>query len=212
MEACKRLISVLLYVNFVNLCLRRRPCLRSALVSDSMSNLKIFVEWERPTVFAGEDIKCIITFKNVAPASSRARSTSPRAIVRPLETGPDQWDSAVSAQSVSSQRARVSAYRNQRSLRPHAPGHRSTMSLSVPVTTAHLDKAGTQNTEASIPRTTTHKHKRSISIISIGANTGSDDDKRLGGRTLPIAWKTRSHIRAASFQDVTHKKDILGEI
>ena len=30
------------------------------------SDLQVFVKWKEQTVFAGEDVECTITFKNVA--------------------------------------------------------------------------------------------------------------------------------------------------
>src|SRR6187551_2705365 len=51
-------------------------------------NIRVFVSWREQTVFAGEDVECRITFKNVAhakatpahlrhPNSDRARQNSP---------------------------------------------------------------------------------------------------------------------------------------
>ncbi|KAG7101769.1 hypothetical protein HYQ44_018899 [Verticillium longisporum] len=41
------------------------------MVSDSSSNIRVFIRWDDQIVFAGEEIKCTITFKNIChPAAS----------------------------------------------------------------------------------------------------------------------------------------------
>lgn len=46
---------------------------------DGHGNIRVFIRWHDQTVFAGEEVKCTITFKNVArPAGSPANSSSSR--------------------------------------------------------------------------------------------------------------------------------------
>ncbi|GJN74177.1 intracellular protein transport protein (Sat1) [Purpureocillium lilacinum] len=43
------------------------------MAPDGPSNIRVFVHWAEQTVFAGEDVKCTVTFKNVAPDQSQQR-------------------------------------------------------------------------------------------------------------------------------------------
>ncbi|KAG7125262.1 hypothetical protein HYQ45_013265 [Verticillium longisporum] len=49
------------------------------MVSDSSSNIRVFIRWDDQTVFAGEEIKCTITFKNVAADPSQHKQTQRQA-------------------------------------------------------------------------------------------------------------------------------------
>ncbi|KAH6990666.1 Rgp1-domain-containing protein [Ilyonectria sp. MPI-CAGE-AT-0026] len=40
------------------------------MAPDASSNIRVFIRWHEQTVFAGEEVKCTITFKNVALSSS----------------------------------------------------------------------------------------------------------------------------------------------
>ncbi|KAG7135496.1 hypothetical protein HYQ45_006765 [Verticillium longisporum] len=42
------------------------------MVSDSSSNIRVFIRWDDQIVFAGEEIKCTITFKNGTKAREGA--------------------------------------------------------------------------------------------------------------------------------------------
>ncbi|KAF4123655.1 RAB6A-GEF complex partner protein 2 [Geosmithia morbida] len=45
--------------------------------SEDPSNLRVFVHWHDQTIFAGEEVKCTITFKNVASDSDRSQKPPP---------------------------------------------------------------------------------------------------------------------------------------
>ena len=164
-----------------------------------MSNIRIFVEWEQPAVFAGEDVRCVITFKNVATVLSRTRSPSPKSPARLSENGPGHGRLVVSSQHSSPNKTRLFSYEDQRPLKPRARGHRSTLSLSAPVASIDAETANFKNLEIGATKGGNHKHKRSISIISIGANPSSDDERQL---MRPTAQARKSHIRATSFQGI----------
>ncbi|KAK3902437.1 Rgp1-domain-containing protein [Staphylotrichum tortipilum] len=119
----------------------------------SASNIRVFVRWHDHVVFAGEEVKCTITFKNVARTGAQPTPshTTPNSRTPPLS----------STSSSSSQQYPPSASRHPNlpgapprqpsPLRPgggrakptpsssglapppaHARGHRSTLSLTVP--------------------------------------------------------------------------------
>ena len=185
-------------------CVRRIP----SSLALQMSDIKVFVKWESPTFFAGEDVKCIITFKNVAAASSRSRSPSPNAPTRPVEIGRDQWKLDMSGQQALTNKTRSFAYGNQRPLKPRTRGHYSTLSLSAPVASTSTDIASHRNADVIVLQPA-HKHKRSVSIISIGTSPNSDDERRLGERTWPANQTRQTHMRAASLQDIPSRNDVL---
>ncbi|KAK4146460.1 Rgp1-domain-containing protein [Dichotomopilus funicola] len=45
--------------------------------STPTSNIRVFVHWHEQTIFAGEELRCTITFKNVARTPNAAASTTP---------------------------------------------------------------------------------------------------------------------------------------
>ncbi|RYP56368.1 hypothetical protein DL771_011924 [Monosporascus sp. 5C6A] len=161
----------------------------------SHSNIRVFVQWDEQTVFAGEDIKCKITFKNVAP-------------------GPDQYQSRPERSRQPSPLLEPSRTRtnNNNGLAPPTlrRGHRSTLSLTVPA-------AGSRSTGGPppppqpqpqpqqwpppqpTPQRPGHAHKRSLSIVSIGSNA-TVEDQSLNGSPARPQRPGRGHGRSASLQ------------
>jgi hypothetical protein len=175
------------------------------------SNIRAFVHWKEPSIYAGEDIECIITFKNVAsyPGQESQEEDEPQT---PYFNGFSRAPSAVASRrsSVAQSSAQASwapSFSSSRQV-PNGRGHRPALSLNVLSTSsrAGLPSAGLHS--APMPgRTPTSSrpakgHGRSLSIMSLGSEAPSD------GRQVmpPPATKrpTRGHARSASLQ-VTSK-------
>lgn len=172
-------------------------------MSNPLSNIRVFVNWTEQTVFAGEDIECKITFKNIATTPAPPRSS----LQPPTANGFIHGDRQ--RKSPATQIKRESTI----SPRPGAPsrGHRTTLSLNVPAgsirplpTSASLNGAPPKSAKDG-------GHKRSVSIISIGASEGAAEDIRSHGSLAerPRAM-TRGHGRSASLQIVPRRHGVNG--
>ncbi|KAK7921164.1 hypothetical protein PG985_009186 [Apiospora marii] len=163
---------------------------------DSSSNIRVFIHWNDQTVFAGEDVKCNITFKNVARPIQTSHNT-------PLDRSRQPSPLLGTPRKPSS---------NSIGLAPPTPnrgrGHRSTLSLNVPASSARSRNATTQWIPPQPPPTTRpgHVHKRSLSIVSLGSNATVEEQSQSNGSIGSNGSKTspqrpgRGHGRSASLQ------------
>ncbi|KFA74643.1 hypothetical protein S40288_03195 [Stachybotrys chartarum IBT 40288] len=145
------------------------PVRLSAMAPDGSGNIRVFVRWHDQTVFAGEEVKCTITFKNVA-----ASPNSPQPKLPPTS----QSDRSRLASPLHN-RARAHA-----GLTPHPPpssigrGHRrSALSMNVPPTSSRSRSGSVQwpQPSAGSDGRSGHSHKRSVSIVSIGSTSTVED-------------------------------------
>ena len=178
---------------------RARSC--SAFTVRSMSDIRVSVRWETPTVFAGENIECTITFRNVAIAPCHPQSATPIPEPRGLGLGRERYRSNLSVQHTNDQLHRSPASIAELP-RPKNHGHRSTVSLNTHIgATPQLSSDVQKKTEEKVNSANT-RHRRSVSIISIGADT-SKRDEPYGNGHAPIPHRpTRRHGRASSLQVV----------
>lgn len=142
-------------------------------------------------------MKCVITFKNVAP-SARSRSPSPFVRSGGYESTRHRWKLDLSKQQPLPKRTQSLRRASEKGVVPvTSRGHRSALSLSAPVDS--LRESSRNNSSGAIqPLTTAHKHGRSVSIISIGA-TGSLPNNLQGGTDDTVGSQSqRSHHRGAS--------------
>jgi hypothetical protein len=157
-------------------------------------------------VFAGEDIDCEITFKNIATTPA-----PPRALLHPgsansLIPGGDrqrkQHPLQIKSSSLSSRPA------------PPDRGHRTTLSLSAPVNSVRPSHGGSGSWNGGpSPKNPSHtgSHKRSVSIISIGASETAVDDLA-SHASLPEGSRRgpRGHGRSASLQIIPRRGGVNG--
>lgn len=155
----------------------------------SSHSLQVFVRFKEDTVFAGEDVECTITFKNVKNSSKRGPPD-----FAPQETGPilgrplDHLNAIRSDAQIPFARRNSLAQPRSQAIQKAASLHRQTSSFSV-VDSAiqqpnpEIPGRGFQIANAAPPK----KHGRTVSIISIGG---------AGGHTRP----TIKHGRSASVQ------------
>jgi hypothetical protein len=174
-------------------------------MSNPLTNIRVFVQWTEQTVFAGEDIECQITFKNVATTPTPSRTTLHPASANGFAPGGERQRKGPSTQS------KNSATSNHKPLPPNR-GHRATLSLNAPVGVGRPQPSSRSWTEGP-PKVGKDgsSHKRSVSIISIGASEGAVDDGAShsslieGSRRIP-----RGHGRSASLQIVPRRQGING--
>lgn len=153
------------------------------------SDIRVFVKWHERTVFAGEEVRCTITFRNVASAPSsiphqRTARQSPAGLG--ISPGP-------------------AGVRTTSKLQPPPTprGHRSTMSMTSPRAGAPLQAAvtGGEGRER-------RGHRKSVSIVSIGSGTvGEDVGDSHAGR---LSRFNRGHGRASSLQITSFPPELGG--
>lgn len=164
------------------------------------SDIRVSVQWKQPTVFAGEDVECTITFKNVAPAAARDRSP----IRAPQHNGLSPGVERQRKTKPLHPPARPPLSRNSSLGTPVPPnsrrGHRATLSLSSAGIQGRKTSPGPSSAGRS-PGFSAPKsaHGRSLSIISIGSD-GSEFNGRGQNAAGAGARSTRGHTRSASMQ------------
>lgn len=158
---------------------------------DAPSHVRVFVHWRDQTVFAGEDVQCTITFKNVAPEPQEQKQQSSRkpapTLVSPLH------GRAKAATSLTSPPPPAGSIRGHR---------RSALSLSVPAPDSRSRSGSIQwpHTPSSGDWRPGHAHKRSVSIVSIGSASATDDHGARNDGGAKPQRPHRGHGRAASLQ------------
>ncbi|GAM84400.1 hypothetical protein ANO11243_023940 [Dothideomycetidae sp. 11243] len=157
------------------------------------SHLRTYVQWRDHSVFAGEDIECVITFKNVARTPQQrdrdAAQPRPRSRLDPLQPILErQRNTTLSTTFTKTTLARLPSVASA-STAPQRPGHRATLSLGVEPSTPPTDHAFIQRRPKA--------HGRSLSILSIGTGNGSP----AGSRNSPASpGRPGCHARSASLQ------------
>ena len=163
-----------------------------------MSNIKVYVEWERPVIFSGEEVKCSITVTNETEVLARPVSLNPvvygRRSVRSGHETPFALDRT----------------KYQANLRPGphfarfgsegatSEGHQS-RKYAV---TANLKADNSSNSRESFAPNPA-KHARSVSIVSLGGSPSNVDQQlrdTVGSFHSPVLPQNRRHRRTASVQ------------
>ncbi|KAK3675041.1 Golgi membrane exchange factor (Ric1p-Rgp1p) subunit [Recurvomyces mirabilis] len=180
--------------------------------TSALSNIRAFVQWREPSVYAGEVIECIITFRNIARTCEQEEGVDSET---PLANGHSHGRTASNAPSAAgSRRASVAQLRPAPSRAgssgmaarsaPGVRGHRPTLSLNV---VSAESKSGLHS--APLPMKTPPSamrsakgHGRSLSIMSLGSDAPSDSR---APHTAPVVGKrpARGHGRSASLQVTT---------
>lgn len=165
------------------------------------SDIQVFVRFKEDSVFAGEEIQSIITFKNVASVSD---STAP-SVKTWSSSG---WAASETANEhslprgcggLSPQNPRLAAINEQGASKTSKKGHRATVSLSVPFTGSSAPRSTSWTASPVTHYKPSHSHQRSVSIISLGSpDVGKDDKQRAG--FPPRSRPALSRGRSASLQ------------
>ena len=147
-------------------------------------------------MYAGEEVRCIISFKNSSPVIGRSRSLSPY-VNGQHESGRDRWKQDLTRQQPLPKRAQSLRKAEERNVRPQGRGHRPALSFGGPSLSRDSPRGLPVVAAMAHGSTKTPGHGRSLSIVSLAANTTTED-------TVPadiIGPQTRrSHNRAASLQ------------
>ena len=172
-----------------------------------MSDIRVFVQWKSSTVFAGEEIECTITFRNVSQPRNLRRSPSPSTQLRRHGSSRERWKETLPLRSV--QGATNSGNKISPSIpgfpHPNTRSHKPSLSLS---TSSGFPLARTPNTPDTVskaPSSDRNEHRRSVSIVSIGGDT--IDENPSPGPILSSKRPVRGHARAASLQVLPKRTD-----
>ncbi|KAI7626253.1 Rgp1-domain-containing protein [Hortaea werneckii] len=186
------------------------------------SNIRAFVHWREPAVYAGEEIECIITFKNIAkpPGQDEGEDElqtplangAPR--VRGVPSAPHSRRGSYATGRPQSSRA-PSAASSRGAPPPPARGHRPALSLS-------LVNSGPRNGLHSAPlqaRTPTNGgmsgkgHGRSLSIMSLGSDMASETrTTTTTAAAQPSRRPAKGHGRSASLQVVPRQQTQISPV
>jgi hypothetical protein len=152
------------------------------------SNIRVSVSFDSPTVFAGEDVACTITFKNIAReqgAAGRSPNRSPRS---PQYNGAHRNVTPLQSQGRPVTSPRQSSYGAGPNIPPHLRkgGHRVTNSVG--------------RVEGALEGGSTPRHGRSLSILSMGTDAGTVVSVPSRGGHEGAGRGGRGHERTISVQ------------
>jgi len=181
-----------------------------------MSDIRVFVTFpESAVVFAGEKLECKITFKNISPPPGSQRPHVP------LHGSPKAnggFASGANGSALGSKAAPlqlpVTGSRST-TTSPRIPSarpvshHKPSLSLSVPVAKSPVSPAPPVSAASSGKG---HKHRRSISIVSLGSDVGIEcggrgqGDEGIKSPSLVQGRQGRAgHSRSASLQTMPRR-------
>lgn len=170
-----------------------------------MSDVRVSVQWKSSSVFAGEDIECIITFRNVAQAHHAPKSTTPSSQPRVASSGRERWKESLPQRSghrpIGHTRNNSTSNAGSHS-QAISRTHRPALSLSTPIGTRHISTINVDDTSKPDANSGhNERHRRLISIVSIGTDplTGEHDQKQ---RQASTSKRPARHARAASLQSL----------
>ncbi|KAJ5223837.1 hypothetical protein N7468_008379 [Penicillium chermesinum] len=150
------------------------------------SNIQVFVKWKDQTIFAGEDVECTITFKNVA------------------ETGPDAIHGAEGGHQRKMSRVANHSNNSESFFSLKSPPE----SLFEPAISFHqLPEKSRPSTCRLVPEFPSRSHKRSVSILSIDSEGQTEKQPSPLNLSSSRNRPTRGHGRSASLQVGPRRND-----
>jgi len=163
------------------------------------SDIQVFVRFKEQSVFAGEDIQSVITFKNVASISDKNTWDTKIWHSRGRAASGNATELSQGSGGLSSQAPRLAAIKSHGARKRSKSGHRNTASLSIPFIGSSAPTSTSWNAPPVISARPTHNHQRSVSIISLGSpDVGNEDVQR--AVFPPRSRPTINHGRSASLQ------------
>ncbi|PYI24655.1 intracellular protein transport protein [Aspergillus japonicus CBS 114.51] len=160
------------------------------------SDIQVFVKWKDQTIFAGEDVECTITFKNVAETNVELHPGGPTSHHRqPSRATSTHSESLFSLKSP--QKFFFSPHRRSYSTAAKkSSSHRLSSSVSSPLIGSHsFPPPSTPRNGSAVGG----KHKRSVSILSIDSEGTGEPTPRTSSQ-FSHPRPLRRHGRAASLQ------------
>ncbi|PGH23469.1 hypothetical protein AJ80_02423 [Polytolypa hystricis UAMH7299] len=175
------------------------------------SDIQVFVRWKEQAIFAGEDVECTITFKNVAPSPSAPDSDVP---LNHYRRGSRPANGVVNGANYSPAKSLNPFTFNARRSQPSSPRvrqtfertHRPAASLSSPLAFSHSFPP-TVSGNNNVGPGHGHRHKRSVSIISLEPDK-SGERKHVAQPFSPRPG--RGHARSASVQVPPRRNEAYG--
>jgi len=168
------------------------------------SDIQVFVRFKEPSVFAGEQLDCTITFKNVASEqydgslsdTKSGRHSRRVSLVEQPATTPRGNNAGWSKENP---RLATAALHSPRSI--ISRGHRATASLSIPKSSGTpIGTPATSYKEKAAVRPSPN-HQKSMSIISAeSADVGGDYDSQKSARMPERPRPDISHRRTSTLQ------------
>ena len=184
------------------------------------SDIHVFVRFKEQAVYAGEDVECTITFKNVAgiqlnpspPAPKSGRHSRRVSLVEQAAQTPRVRSGGWGAES-----SRLAVPQHQGSWGESGRGHRPTSLSQVPTDSTQEDgqPATVKELRNAKPG---HNHHRSVSIISLGSpdvdtHPISTPTLELPNRTRPsVGHKRASTVQLHSARPLSSRKESLSMI
>ena len=174
-----------------------------------MSDIRVSVQWQNSSVFAGEDVECVITFKNVSQAHYAPKSPSPNSQPRVASFGRDRWKESLPQHNANRSLGHTRNNSISNTEKPSQAISRSPkppLTLSTPYDTQQNPAIGSKDTtKYTVNSGPNGRHRRSVSIVSIGGDplTSQYDQKQ---RQASISKRPGlNHARAASLQGLPWK-------
>jgi hypothetical protein len=149
------------------------------------SNIRVSIQFKESTVFAGEDVECIITFKNVAQIYGNDSPNN-------LPSYPQRRIPTIPARRPSLSRHSSGPVPNQR-----RRSHKSTISSSAPTTPNPRE---VNNGEIPAVVVARRGHGRSLSIRSTASNAPSSTEWPKQNAETSARRGGRGHMRSSSLQ------------
>ncbi|KAG5952200.1 hypothetical protein E4U53_001416 [Claviceps sorghi] len=169
---------------------------------DLQSNIRVFIQWHDQTVFAGEEVRCTVTFKNVAATAVQVREQASSQLQQSKPQGERQRLSVPLQARAGRGNIGLTSPPSTTTTRGH---RRSALSLSVSTTPSHSRSGSIQWPQT--PGIGTdwrpgHSHRRSLSIVSIGSTgTAEEHAHRNEATSRPQFQRPQhGHNRSASLQ------------
>jgi hypothetical protein len=171
-----------------------------------MSDIRVFVTFPESTaVFAGETLQCKITFKNVSQKSGP--KGQPSSLLGSPRSNGYTPGSSYSARNPQPLQVPTTARSGRISPRSHS-SRPPTATAGLKPSFPHSTPSAKSPTVPTSPTATAdgrpnHKHKRTVSIVSISSDVGIESGRggrESGLRSPPALPGSRGHGRAASLQ------------
>ena len=184
-----------------------------------MSDIRVSVQWKSSAVFAGEDLECVITFKNVSQGGHVQKSPSPSSQPRGPNPGRDRWKESLPRQDVNHSIGHT--HNNSISNAGYSPEtvkvHGLPTTPSSPLATRQASSTKLDEGQSTGGSGKVERHRRSVSIVSIGKEQHHAQNAQYQDQASTCRKAGRSHARAASLQvlprrsGVAHNGPILSQ-
>ena len=175
-----------------------------------MSDIRVSVQWKSASVFAGEDLECIITFQNTSQAHQTSALPLQGLQDRFSSSGRERWKGSLPHHPA---RSSIGHTRNNSFSAADAPAkilsksHKPGLSLSNAQLDTRVNPAIT-STEIKQPGpgdAQNGKHRRSVSIVSVTGDPYATQYESKQAQTSTSRRPARNHTRAASLQVLPYR-------